>query len=241
MALSSDAAMVLSFDVDGDPAEHDDWHTFEHLHERLSIPGFVRATRWIAAAGAPRYLVVYEVEGTEVATSPHYLARLNAPTPWTSAMMPRYRGMVRGFCDVAATAGYGLGRAAVALRFSVAGDGARLRDALAGEAFPAVAARRGVAAIHLFVPVRPPPMTNEQALRGRDSQPAWLALATGHEPGALDDAVRDHLDRPALERLGAVDVSAPAAYALHYTATAREVARAPAHVVPPSRIAREAS
>jgi hypothetical protein len=241
VALSSDAAMVLYYDIEGDTADHDDWHTVEHLHERMSIPGFVRATRWIAAPGTPRYLIVYEVDSVEVGTSPHYLARLNAPTTWTSAMMPRFRGMVRGFCNVVATAGYGLGNAAVSLRFSVAGDGARLRNAMSGEVFPAMAARRGVAAVHLLAPVPPPPMTNEQALRGRDIPMSWLVLATGDDPGALDDAVRAHLDRPVLERLGAADVHAPAAYAFHYTATALDVARSPAHAVPPSRIARKAS
>src|SRR3546814_8115716 len=93
MALCSDAAMVLYYDIAGDTADHDDWHSYEHMHERLSVPGFVRATRWVATAGAPRYMVIYEVTGTDMATAPGYLARLNNPTPWSSAMMPRFRGM----------------------------------------------------------------------------------------------------------------------------------------------------
>jgi len=235
MALTTDAAMVLYYDIAGDTADHDDWHTFEHLHERLSIPGFVRATRWIAAPGTPRYLIVYEVDAVDVATSPHYLARLAAPTPWTRAMMPRFRGMVRGFCTVVASAGYGLGRAAVSLRFSVDGDGARLRDTLARAALPAMADRRGVASVHLLAPAPPPPMTAEQALRGRDLPMGWLALATGDDAEALEAAVRAHLDRATLEALGAADVHEPSRHAFHYTATAAEVARAPANVVPPSR------
>src|SRR3546814_11484424 len=87
------------------------------MHERLSVPGFVRATRWVATAGAPRYMVIYEVTGTDMATAPDYLARLNNPTSWTSAMMPRFRGMMRGFCTVTAGAGFGLGHAALSLRF----------------------------------------------------------------------------------------------------------------------------
>src|SRR3546814_15058199 len=91
MALCSDAAMVLNYDIAGDTADHDDWHSYEHMHERLSVPGFVRATRWVATAGAPRYMVIYEVTGTDMAIAPAYLARPNNPTPWTSAMMPRFR------------------------------------------------------------------------------------------------------------------------------------------------------
>ncbi|MGF1623222.1 MAG: hypothetical protein ACFCUR_21780 [Rhodomicrobiaceae bacterium] len=92
--------MVLFYDIDGDDnaddnADHYDWHSYEHLHERLSVPGFLRATRWVATEGTPRYMVTYEVSGVDVATSPGYLDRLNDPTPWTSDMMPRFRGMTR--------------------------------------------------------------------------------------------------------------------------------------------------
>ena len=38
--------MLLAFDIAADTiAEHDDWHTHEHLPERLAIPGFLRGTR----------------------------------------------------------------------------------------------------------------------------------------------------------------------------------------------------
>jgi spermidine synthase len=53
MALTSDAVMVIFCDVADDAAGHDDWHTYEHMHERLSIPGFLRGTRWIRTSGRP--------------------------------------------------------------------------------------------------------------------------------------------------------------------------------------------
>ena len=84
MALLGNAAMLLSFDVAPDAIdEHDDWHTHEHLPERLSIPGFVRGTRWVAPEGQPRYFVMYEVEELATLASAAYLERLNNPTPWT--------------------------------------------------------------------------------------------------------------------------------------------------------------
>ena len=50
MTLLGEAAMVLWYDITPDAiAEHDDWHTHEHLPERVSIPGFVRALRWVIA------------------------------------------------------------------------------------------------------------------------------------------------------------------------------------------------
>ena len=104
MPLLGRAAMLLSFDVVADAvAEHDDWHTHEHLPERLSIPGFLRGSRWIALQGTPRYAVLYEVEGLATLGSAAYLERLNDPSPWTTRVMPGYRGMSRGFCAVTAS------------------------------------------------------------------------------------------------------------------------------------------
>ena len=36
----------------GTRAEFEDWHSHEHMPERLAIPGFRRGTRWIAISGA---------------------------------------------------------------------------------------------------------------------------------------------------------------------------------------------
>ena len=89
MALLSNAVMILFCDVASGAADHDDWHTWEHMHERLSIPGFLRGTRWTRTAGEPRYLMVYEIADVGMARSPEYLERLNHPTPWTSTTMTR--------------------------------------------------------------------------------------------------------------------------------------------------------
>ena len=78
MPLLGKAAMLLSFDIAQDAVdEHDDWHTHEHLPERLSIPGFRRGTRWVALRGRPRYLVLYEVAELDTLVSGAYLERLN--------------------------------------------------------------------------------------------------------------------------------------------------------------------
>src|SRR5258706_8378524 len=142
MALASDAVMVLYCDVSADSAGHDDWHTYEHMHERLSIPGFLRGTRWTRASGSPRYLIVYEVANVDMARSPEYLERLNNPTAWTASTMERLRGMRRGFCAVRASAGYGLGPTALAVRFAPPSE--RARDRLA-RALPPLAAAPGEA------------------------------------------------------------------------------------------------
>jgi hypothetical protein len=121
MPLLGKAAMLLSFDIVPEAiAEHDDWHTHEHLPERLSIPGFLRGSRWLALRGQPQYFAMYEVKELGVLTSAAYLERLNNPRPWTSRMMNQYRGMTRGLCTIAGGYGGGLGRAGLLLRFTPA-------------------------------------------------------------------------------------------------------------------------
>jgi len=226
MPLVGSAAMLLSFDVDAEAqAEHDDWHTLEHLPERLSIPGFVRGTRWTAVDGGPRYFVMYEVETLDVLGSPAYLERLNNPTPWTSRMMPHYRGMTRGLCRVTGSFGSGLGHAALLVRFAPREDAADgLRAWLLGTALPALAAQPGLGNASLFESGLKPAMTREQSIRGADAGVDWAVLVTGYRAEAVGALERSGLDAATLAAHGA----GPCGYGhhrLHYALTQAEVAR----------------
>lgn len=191
------AALLLFFDIaDGAIAEHDDWHTHEHLPERLSIPGFLRGTRWVGLrSGQPRYFVTYEVRDLDVLTSAAYLARLNDPTPWTSKIMPHYRNMTRGFCTAAGRGGLGLGNTALVARFKPAGDPAGLRELL-----PGLAARPGLGGCYLFESAAAAPMTREQSIRGKDAGMDWVLVATGYDAEAV--AALEHADLAHMEGAG---------------------------------------
>jgi hypothetical protein len=65
--------------------EFNAWYDDEHMAERLAIPGFRSARRWVAdlPPGEGKYLATYELDSAAVLTSPAYLARLNNPTPWS--------------------------------------------------------------------------------------------------------------------------------------------------------------
>ena len=132
MIAAGSAAMLLSFDIASEAvAEHDDWHTHEHMPERLGIPGFLRGSRWLARSGAPRYMVLYEVASIDVLASEPYLARLNDPSPWTVRMMKHYVGMRRALCNVVAGSGAGMGGVALLVRFAPVAGGAATVERLA--------------------------------------------------------------------------------------------------------------
>lgn len=187
MSPGPQAALLLLFDIASDAiAEHDDWHTREHLPERLAIPGFQRGSRWIAAAGAPRYFVMYEVRELVTLASSAYLARLNSPTPWSAKMMESYVGMRRALCSVVASFGAGLGSTAMVVRFSA--EPARrqaLHDWLTREVLPDVAAQPGIASLRLFASALDAGMTREQDIRGRDGALDSALLVTGYDPGVV--------------------------------------------------------
>jgi hypothetical protein len=72
-------------------AELNRWYEEEHVPERLAIPGFLRATRYQAVEGGPKYLALYEVENTNVFSTPDYLSFYSGPkeTPWTRKVISR--------------------------------------------------------------------------------------------------------------------------------------------------------
>ena len=218
------AAAVLSFDVAPDAVdEHDDWHTHEHLPERLSIPGFMRGTRWRAREGSPRCFVLYEVEALATLTGAGYLQRLNHPTPWTSKMMAHYRGMTRGFCAVTGSFGQGIGKAALWIRCTPAEQQRdRLRKWLLTEALPPLASRPGLGSAHLLEAAATPPSTNEQRLRGVDSVIDWALLVTGYSFARVADLVAGEFSGEALRTQGAANATT-GIYEMQYSLTHREV------------------
>ncbi|MEK7361217.1 MAG: hypothetical protein AAB133_03965 [Pseudomonadota bacterium] len=73
--------------------EFNAWYDSEHLPERLAIPGFSSARRWVdrqAAAGSGKYLATYELDRPQVLQTPEYLAHVGDNfTPWSKRCLSR--------------------------------------------------------------------------------------------------------------------------------------------------------
>ena len=165
-------------------AEFEDWHSHEHMPERVAIPGFLRGSRWIALPGEPSYFVMYEAADLATLTGGAYLERLNNPTPWSRKMMPHHLNVVRSLCLVRASFGRGVGHAVATLRL----------DAPVGaEALAPLPQRKGLTGAHLLESqlmdgIAP---TVEQKIRGRrDAQARWVAIIGGYDADAVAAAAR---------------------------------------------------
>ena len=225
MALLGKAAMILSFDIVAEAIdEHDDWHSHEHFAERMSIPGFLRGSRWIASTAEPNYFVMYEVSDLDILASPAYLERLNHPSPWTSKMMANYRGMRRGLCNLSCSHGVGLGNVGLLIRFSPGVDHeSALRKWLCGDLLPTLPARPGLASAHLFEAALNPELTQEQRIRGKDGAIDWVLLVTGYRADSVTRLAADELSTAQLEQHGATRIAA-GCYTMMHSLSAPEAA-----------------
>ncbi|WP_305075713.1 hypothetical protein [Propionivibrio sp.] len=208
MALLGKAAMILAFDIAPEAiVEHDNWHSLEHLNERMSIPGFLRGSRWTNLGDGQRYFVMYEVADLDTLASKPYLEQLNNPSPWTSRMMPHYRGMNRGFCRVAYSQGFGLGTCGLLIRLSPDPEQeAALRDWLVMDTLPALPGTPGLTSAHLFEAALTPEMTQEQRIRGKDSGVDWVVLVTGYDEKVVGNLAVRGLALEEIEAQGGINV-----------------------------------
>ena len=100
--------------------EYNEWHSKEHMPERISIPGFLRGIRAIGIPGTDikhKYFMMYEAEKKEVFVSKKYLEKLNKPTEWTKEILSNYLSPSRTICSVIYSKSIGVGGYLSTIRF----------------------------------------------------------------------------------------------------------------------------
>lgn len=80
--------------------EYNAWYDKEHLPRCANIPGVLRARRYTATSGNPRYLTAYELTGAEVWESP--AAQVARKTPWTEKMRSLFSNTRRALYQLVA-------------------------------------------------------------------------------------------------------------------------------------------
>jgi hypothetical protein len=100
-----------------DRNEFQNFHDREHMFERLAVPGFRRGRRFGAISASSEFLILYEVDDLATLASETYLARLNAPTPWTLRSIPLVRKARRANIKLAYSRGHARGGVVLCIRF----------------------------------------------------------------------------------------------------------------------------
>jgi hypothetical protein len=179
--------LAIWSDVDPDHlTDYRHWLTREHTTERVTTEGFLGVRVFRAArADIARFFILYELESPEVLDGPAYLARLNAPTPWSQRTMPRLGNFVRGGGVMTARAGRGEGATIVALRIErLPEDPQQLADALV--------ALDGIAAVQIGATdlARTSVPTVEKGMRKDEGIFAGLLIIEALDEAALRGALR---------------------------------------------------
>jgi hypothetical protein len=77
--------LIAAMDFSAAPEdEFHDWYDLEHIPERLRVPGFLNADRWIGSDNPKNSVATYDLESVEVLKSPAYMAvGGDNASPWT--------------------------------------------------------------------------------------------------------------------------------------------------------------
>jgi hypothetical protein len=190
MPLAGTGMLLTSMDIDpSDEAEFNRWYDREHLEERVAIPGFLEARRYIAHQASPKYLSLYSTATFEVLDSPAYRAALASQTDWSKANIARFENMIRGVARITISRGVGRGAVLGIIRLRPDADSKEtLRTALKETLDPK--ALDGIISMHLMEndPVLSKPLTDKPSASDPGAAD-WFVLIDGTNVNAISAAI----------------------------------------------------
>ncbi|HTR85908.1 MAG TPA: hypothetical protein VMI56_15615 [Reyranella sp.] len=219
MALRGKGMLVVFSEV---KARHErdfnEWYNREHIDERVNMPGFRRARRYVAVNGSPKYLATYECSKVGDLATPAYLAVLADQTPWTQATMARFTRFNRYAFNIRVDLTHGIGGALTTVRF--APDAARRRDLIAwlrDTALPGFVKRPGMLGASAgeddLETANAPAKQNSKGYKPVE-QAEWIVMLEGADPKATEAATRALFKPTALRRFGVAQPATIGTYRL---------------------------
>lgn len=148
MPLYGKGMLVTFTEVAGEHEEEfNEWYNREHIDERVFMPGFKRARRYVAAddQAKVKYFATYETDSVRDLCAPEYMKLLGDQSPWSKKVMALFTHFDRLTmeCTVDLTHGF-TGAAGLARFFPADAQKAALREELAEKFLPEVVKRPGV-------------------------------------------------------------------------------------------------
>jgi len=189
-----------------DERDFNEWYNREHIDERVNLPGFHRARRYVAVRGTPKYLATYECDSVGDLAAPGYLALLANQTPWTQAVMARFTQFHRLTLRVQVDLAHGVGGAVAAVRLVPdPREHTALATWLRETALPKAIARPGMlgaAAAENDLEVANAPLRDKSMDHPKADEAEWVVLLEGADAGAVGAAARTAFTLAKLRKFG---------------------------------------
>jgi len=202
MPLAGKGMLLTSMNIEpSDEPEFNRWYDREHLEERVAIPGFLEARRYVAHQGNPKYLSLYSTETFEVLDSPAYRVALANQTALSKTNIARFKNMIRGVARITVSHGTGRGAALGIIRLRPTPGGEdKLRTAVRDKLDPAKL--DGIISMHLIEndPVLSKPLTDDPSAPNPGAGD-WFILIDATDVSAVPSASVHFTDNTAFKPL----------------------------------------
>ena len=195
MGLRGSGMLITFMDIaPADEAEFNKWYDGEHVEERVRIPGFLAARRYVAPALSPKYLALYETKDLDVLGGADYQKALASQTAWSKSVMGRFVRPGRLIAGRVASVGKGRGGWVLFARLKPAeGQGPALLKWLRERWLPEIEALPAITSSHLMKtdPVLSLPLDADgKPDRSKPAAPvSYVLLVEAVGPDALGRAV----------------------------------------------------
>ncbi|MBH69039.1 MAG: hypothetical protein CMM58_11845 [Rhodospirillaceae bacterium] len=99
--------------------EFNEWYNREHVDERVWMPGFHRARRYLASQGSAefKYFATYETDTVKDLANPEYMELLKDQSDWSKKVMATFTKFDRITADISIDLAHGFGGGCSIARF----------------------------------------------------------------------------------------------------------------------------
>jgi hypothetical protein len=207
MALFGKGMLVVFNEVKKrDEADFNEWYNREHIDERINLPGFRRARRYVAVNAKPKFLATYECSKVGDLATPGYLALLANQTAWSQRVMNNFTFFKRMTLRVQVDLTHGVGGALTAVRFAPHPSArAALTSWLKEDLLPqaiALPGMVGAAAAENDLDISNAPGKGKNFDYPRTDEAEWIVMLESGEPANGEAAAKKLFKLSSLKKFG---------------------------------------
>jgi hypothetical protein len=225
MSLSGIGMLCTRMDMNlKDDAEFNRWYDKEHMEERVRIPGFMDARRYVAIKGKPKYLNLYDAKSLAALDSPVYRKKLAKQTDWSMKMMAKFENFHRTVGKIDVSVGFAHGAYVGFIWLQPAEGREKTLRTWIAKKFPGLIKTDDILCAHLLesdpkLSVPPPGAggVSSKAKKAND----WFVIVEGTDPAVVEKACRSVFPAKAFKEEGTAKHVSFGLYRMHGTYGAR--------------------